>query len=52
MVSSKRNKNQRNSQIKVICNWHHTEEVSPAFKHLMSLLLQKGNKMEREVNDD
>ena len=45
-------KNQRNSQIKVTVNWQHTQEVSPAFKQLMSLLLQKGNERKREVNDD
>ena len=46
------NKNQRNSQIKVVTRWDYTEEVPPAFKRLMSLLLQKGNKKKREVNDD
>lgn len=44
-------KNQRNSQIKVVTRWQHIEEVSPAFKRLMSLLLQKGNERKKEVND-
>lgn len=44
-------KSQRNTQIKVITNWQHGEP-SPAFKRLMSLLLQKGNERKREVNDD
>ena len=45
-------KSQRNSQIKVVGSWQHTEEVPPAFKWLMSLLLQKDNERKREVNDD
>ena len=44
-------KNQRDSQIKMVTNWQYTEEVSPTFKRLMSLLLQKGNERKREVND-
>ena len=37
-VKSKKN-SQRDSQIKVVTNWQHTDEVSPAFKRLMMLLL-------------
>ncbi|MBL7125150.1 MAG: hypothetical protein ISS51_03530 [Dehalococcoidales bacterium] len=51
-VKSKKS-SQRDSQIKVVAtDWHYTEEPSPAFKRLMSLLLQKGNERKREVNDD
>lgn len=45
-------KNQKHGQIEVSVNWQHTEEVSPAFKRLMSLLLQKNNERKSEVNDD
>ena len=45
----KRNKNRRNGQIKVVCNWQHTEEVSLAFKHLMALLLRD---REKERDDE
>jgi hypothetical protein len=45
-------KNQRDSQIKVVTRWDYTEEPSPAFKRLMSLLLQKGKERKREVADD
>ncbi len=52
MVQRVRNsKNSRNSQIKVVTHWQHIEEVPLAFKHLMSLLLQKGNERKKEVND-
>jgi len=44
-------KNQRNSQIKVVTRWQHIEEAPPAFKRLMSALLQKGNERKKEVND-
>jgi len=44
-------KNQRGSRIKVICNWHYSEPT-PAFKRLMSLLLQKGNEAMSEGRDD
>ena len=43
-------KNQRDSQIKVVTNWQHTEEVSPALKRLMMLLLEPREK--RRVNRD
>ena len=46
------NKKQRHTQIKVVTRWDYTEEVPPAFKRLMSLLLQKGNEGKREVSDD
>ncbi|MFC1874871.1 hypothetical protein ACFLY3_01770 [Chloroflexota bacterium] len=36
----------------VAVNWQHTEQPSPAFKRLMSLLLQKGKERKKEVNDD
>lgn len=45
-------KNQRNSQINVVTRWDYTEEPSPAFKRLMSLLLQKDKERKREVADD
>lgn len=45
-------KNQKHGQIKVSVNWQHTEEMSPAFKRLISLLLQKSNERKKEVNDD
>ena len=45
-------KNQKHGQIKVFVNWQHTEEVSPAFKRLISLLLQKGNEAKTEGRDD
>jgi len=46
------NKKQRHTQIKVVTRWDYTEEPSPAFKRLMSLLLQKGKERKREVADD
>lgn len=52
IVRSERSNSQRDSQIKVVTNWQHTQESNPAFKRLMSLLLQKGNERKREVNDD
>lgn len=45
-------KNQKHGQIKVSVNWQHTEEISPAFKRLISLLLQKSSETKKEVNDD
>jgi hypothetical protein len=35
------NKSQRDSQIKVVTNWQHTQEANPAFRRLMLLLLQE-----------
>ena len=46
---SKRNKSQRNSKITVITNWQHAQEVPPAFKRLMALLLED---KERERSDE
>ena len=40
-------KNQKHGQIKVSVNWQHNKEVSPAFKQLMSLLLQKGKERKK-----
>ena len=53
MVSSKRNKNQRNSQIiKVVTRWDYTDEPSPAFRRLIALLLEdKGGKRSDEQRD-
>ena len=49
MANSKLNKSQRNSRIVVITNWQHAQEVPPAFKRLMVLLLEdKG----REIRDE
>lgn len=36
----KHNKTRRSSEMKVGVHWQHTEEISPAFKRLMVLLLQ------------
>jgi len=52
MVSSKRNKSQRNSQVKVTTNWHYTEEMPPAFKWLMSLLLREKSEESRDEQRD
>lgn len=46
MVSSKRNKNQRN-KVKVVCQWTHLDTPSPQFRRLMSLLLSD----KRRVSD-
>lgn len=35
-----KSKSHKHSQIEVVTNWQHIEEVSPAFKKLMSLLLK------------
>ena len=44
MVRSKRSKSQRDSQIKVVTDWKYTQEISPAFRRLMMLLLKpRGN---------
>lgn len=32
---------QRNTQIKVVTSWQHTQELSPAFRRLMRLLLER-----------
>ena len=45
-------KNQRHRQIKLEVNWQYVEEANPAFRRLMSLLLQKGKERKREVNND
>ena len=45
-------KNQKHGQIKVSVNWKQTEEVSPAFKRLMRLLLQAGNETKGDDRDD
>lgn len=53
IVQGARNrKNQKHGQIKVSVNWRHTEEMPPAFKRLISLLLQNSNETKKEVNDD
>ena len=44
--------NQTHGQIKVSVNWQHTEEMSPAFKRLMRLLLHKSKETKKEVSDD
>ena len=44
-----RSKSQRNSQIKVVTSWQHTEEVPPAFKRLMALLLQPRENQPKET---
>lgn len=44
MVNSRQNKDPRDSQIKVVCNWQHSKEVSLAFKYLMALLLRDREK--------
>jgi hypothetical protein len=54
-VKNNTRKSQRDSQIEVVTSWQHTEEVPPAFKRLMMLLLRErignGEKAtERESN--
>jgi len=51
---AKSSKSQKDSQCKVITNWQHTQEVSPAFKRLMMLLLQErnGNGEQRRREDN
>jgi hypothetical protein len=39
--------NIKDKSFKVTVNWHYTEEVSPAFRRLMALLLQAPPKEER-----
>lgn len=39
-VNSNGSKSRIDSQIEVVTNWHHTEQVSPAFCKLMRLLLE------------
>ena len=51
-VKNNTRKSQRNSQIKVVTRWDYTEEPSPAFKRLISLLLQKGSEAKTEGRDD
>jgi hypothetical protein len=38
---SKRKKSQRNRQTRMLTRWQHSEEVSPAFGRLMTLLLKR-----------
>jgi len=40
VVKNNTRKSQRDSQIKVTTSWQHTQELTPAFKKLMSLLLK------------
>jgi len=49
MANGKPNKRQTNSKITVIANWQHAQEVPPAFKRLMALLLED---KERERSDE
>ena len=50
-VKNNTRKSQKDSQIiKVVTRWEHAEEVPPAFKRLMMLLLEPRNK--RRVNRD
>jgi hypothetical protein len=50
----KPNKSRSDSQIEVTVNWHHTQEISPAFIRLMTILLREriGNaeKTKRELS--
>jgi len=54
MANSKLNKSQRGSKIKVSAHWQHTQEISPAFIRLMTVLLRErignGEKTRRESN--
>lgn len=49
-VKNNTHKSQRDSKIKLITSWQHTEEVPPAFKRLMMLLLEPREK--RRVSRD
>lgn len=49
---SNRGKSQRDSQIKVVTNWQHTEQVSSGFRRLMCLLLEpKYNRITRTIEE-
>jgi len=45
-------KTSRCELIKISVNWERIPQPNPAFKRLMSLLLQEGKERKREVNDD
>ena len=49
-----KSKKQRNSQVKLITCWQNTQEVTPAFRRLMALLLQQKTepKGKEEGNDE
>ena len=40
-VSNRRNKGQKRSQLTVVARWQCSEEVSAAFRRLMTLLLKR-----------
>ena len=43
----------RNTQVKVVSRWDYTEEVSPAFKRLMMLLIKPlGNQSAETLRAD
>jgi len=48
----KGNKNQQDSQIKIVTNWQNTQEPNPALRRLMEMLLRErfddGEKVRRE----
>ncbi len=51
-VKSKRS-SQRDSRIRVVTNWQHTQEVSPAMRRLLMLLLRpRGNHPVETVRTD
>lgn len=51
-VSNRRNKGQNRSQLTVVARWQRSEEISPAFRRLMMVLLRErtenGEKTTRE----
>ena len=52
MVTKKNNNNTRGNQVRVVTNWQHTQELTPAFRRLMVLLLEtKHCKEDRGVRD-
>lgn len=48
--SSRRNKGQKHCQLEIITNWQQTQEISPALKRLLMLLLHPRNKRSVETS--
>ena len=40
----------KNSPIRIVANWQHTQETTPAFKRLMMLLLQPPDNQRIEIS--
>ena len=47
--TTKRNKSQSGSQVKLIANWQYIDEMPPAFKRLMMVLLNPRNNQSAEA---